>query len=281
MSPKKTNLGRQPKRLADAWLTEISLLFTDGKKEEFSIEWTKSGSHIPKESPDSPADWTRLEFHKCPGCPLGKDTKFCPAAESLETTIMKLKKRSATEKVIATAIDGAKGRRTVVECELKEVGSTLVQISVFFGGCPIGKKFKKLLKNLRPFATNEELSKHLISQFLLKNGCEMATSTVDVRATIEPMRTVFYHLSKRISDKTYGDVIANSILQMDAFTLSISLYLGEIYEELAKEFEWKELGNKPDGVERATGIEKKVGSLKESSESLIDRIMKLIKNTNT
>ena len=280
MPNKKTKITGQPRRQADAWLTELSLLFTDGNKEEFSIEWTKSGSHLPNESQDSPAEWTRLDFHQCPGCPLGSETKICPAAESLETTLMKLNNRSATEKVIATGVDGEKRRKTVIECELKEVGSTLVQISVFFSGCPIGNKFKKMLKNLRPFATNEELGKHLISQFLLKNHCELATSTVDVRASIEPMRTVFYYLSKRVSDKTFGDVVANSIIQMDAFTLSVSLNLGEIYEEIANELEWEERENSLVEANRfAPTVQNKEGR-KGQSRSLLEKIKKLIKKIN-
>lgn len=280
MPIRKSKLSSQPVRSADEWLTKLSLLFSDGKKEEFSIEWTKTGSHIPNESPDSPADWTLLDFHKCPSCPLGKETKYCPAAESLEDTVMKLKNRGAKEKVVATAIDGAKRRKTVVECELKEVGSTFVQISVFFSGCPIGNKFKKMLKNLRPFSTNEELSKHLISQFLLKNSCEMATSTVDVRATIAPMRTVFYYLSKRISDKTYGEIIANSILQMDAFTLSVSVNLGEIYEKIANELEWEETENSLDELTRTIGMEHKKKRGEASSGSIFSTIKKLIKKIN-
>ncbi len=222
------------------WFNELIIAFEDGQKEYFSIRRTKSGSLIPPTRYKPDVACTKLDYFKCDCCPLkSSDVDCCPAAELLEDTIFKFKNRDSFEEVRAKAIDTI-NRHTVVTWKLQDVGSTFVQLAVFFSGCPIGNLFKPMLKYIRPFPTNHELSKHLISRILLKHRGKIKASEDEITAILEPLRTVFHHLSKRFSDHTGSNTIPNSIVQLDAFTLSISVSFNDVTKEIAEELDWKE-----------------------------------------
>ncbi len=221
-----------------AWMNELTIQFEDGSEENFFIELTKSGTFVVPNK-DAACDWTHLDFHKCPCCPLtSENDEYCPAAESIESTLLRLKDRYSYEKVTATVIDSAK-RSTIVNWQLQEVGSTFVQLAVFSSSCPIGRQFKPLVRDLRPFSTNDELSKHLISKILLKHRGKMEECEQDIIGKMEPLRIVFSHLAKRLSGIMEGDAIANSIVRLDAFALNVSLLMEEVFGELTKDLGWK------------------------------------------
>ena len=215
----------------------LTIRFEDGEEESFFIELTRTGTFLlPIDDDDH--DWTRLDFHKCPCCPLKSETtEHCPAAESLQSTLVKLKNHYSYERVTAKVVDWA-GRSTSVNWQLQEVGSIFVQLAVFSSHCPVGWQFKPLLKDLRPFATNEELSKHLISKFLLKHRGETEECKKDILEKMEPLRVVFSQLAKRLASDSGGDAIANSIVRLDAFALNISLYIEEVLAEVSTDMGW-------------------------------------------
>ena len=221
----------------DGWYRELILKFEDGREEIFMIEMTRSGTFMLSEM-NEPAEWTRLEHHKCESCPLSTSTEYCPAAESLETTLMRFKERNSFEKVMANAVDGA-GRRTVVDGTLQEVGSVFVQLAVFSSSCPIGKKLRPLLNDLRPFATNNELTRFLVTKMLLKNRGDIDNAKREILRQLEPLHEVFSKLWARLEDqKSAGDAVQNSIVRMDAFTMNVSLQVDNILGELADDMGW-------------------------------------------
>ncbi len=221
----------------DGWYKELVIRFEDGKEEQFFIEMTTSGTFLLTNLES--ADWTRLKLHKCSCCPLGRDQEYCPAAESLENTLMRFRDHYSYEAVEAVAIDGAR-RRTMIDGTLQEVGSVFVQLAVFSSGCPIGKRLRPLLNDTRPFATNNELTRYLISKILLKNRGNVEKARTDIKDQIEPLHEIFSNLWKRLTAQTSGgDAVQNAIVRMDAFTMNVSLVLDEILEELVSDMGWK------------------------------------------
>ncbi|MCH2174341.1 MAG: hypothetical protein MK193_01290 [Lentisphaeria bacterium] len=222
----------------DGWYKELLIRFQDGQEEQFHIEMTRSGTFSIADFRE-PSDWAKLKFHQCACCPLNqKDMSFCPAAESLDNSLLRFKDRYSYEQVEAVAIDGA-NRSTHIKGTLQEVGSIFVQLSVFSSGCPIGKKLRPLLWDLRPFATNNELTHHLITKLVLKFRGDINLAKQDIHLHLDPLNEVFKNLWKRINDTCYdGDAVQNSIVRMDAFTINLLLKLDESLEELAKELDW-------------------------------------------
>ncbi|MFT5129416.1 MAG: hypothetical protein ACI8W8_003038 [Rhodothermales bacterium] len=229
----------------DTWIHELTINFEDGSTETFFIELTRTGTFVLPEMPTDPLPWTKLEHCKCPCCPLSAAFERCPAAESLETTLLRLRARNSCEVVDAVIIDGA-NRATTVHWQLQEVGSTFVQLAVFASSCPVGRKFKSLLRDLRPFSTSNELGQHLISKFLLKYRGEVGETKREVMDQLEPLRIVFQSLSKRLSgigSKEGGDAVANSIINLDAFALNISVHLEEAFDEILEDLGWDDNGH--------------------------------------
>jgi hypothetical protein len=222
----------------DSWYRELSIRFADGTEEHFYIELTQTGTHIPRIL-GKPADWTLLRHLQCKSCPLDATrTRYCPAAESLETTLMRLQNHFSHEVVKGRAVDGA-SRETLIERPLQEVGTALVQLAVFSSGCPVGKEFRPMLSDLRPFSTNEELTRHLVTKMVLKHRGRMADSRQDIVAKLAPLREVFAQLCRRLPVDSKGDAMANSIISVDAATLSIAMGIDEALNELAAEMGWE------------------------------------------
>jgi hypothetical protein len=270
------SLKRSKSRLeSGAWYNQLTIQFEDGKEESFYIELTKTGTFVVP-GKDTNSDWTKLDHHKCSCCPLNSaKVPYCPAAESLESTLLRLKGHYSYEKVIAKVTDSAQ-RMTIVNWQLQEVGATFVQLAVFSSSCPIGRLFKPLLRDMRPFATNEELMKHLISKFLLKHRGEFEQCKLDIMAKMEPLRIVFSCLAKRLSANTSGDAIANSIVRLDAFIINVSLYLEEIFKELTKDMGWdfdKDGENPHDATTKLASDETTRGS---RTVKMINKLKKLI-----
>ena len=215
----------------------LTIRFENGEEKAWNIKMTITGSFQQPALEENPK-WAQLEIHKCPFCTLrNNNSKYCPAAESLASTLFTLKDHNSYEPVTARIVDSA-GRSTTVNWPLQEVGSIFVQLAVFSSECPIGLQFKPLLKDLRPFATNEELSKHLISKFLLKHRGKVERARKDILQKMEPIRVIFSQLSRRLASDSGGDAMANSIVRLDAFALNISLYIEEVLEQVKSEMGW-------------------------------------------
>lgn len=221
----------------DSWYHQLTIRFADDDEIVIPIEMTQTGTHIPS-FPHGPSDWTRLEYCRCPDCSLTDRAEICPAAASLEATMARFDGHDSYEKVTAEAIDGA-DRKTEVEWTLQEVGTVLVQIAVFSSGCPIGRRYRGMLRNLRPFATKRELIKHLIGRMVLQHRGELALVEAQKDDFFEPLQVVFKNLSLRISETFSSDAAANSIIRMSAFTMLVPYEIGEALRQLSEEMGWE------------------------------------------
>lgn len=222
----------------DSWYRELEIDCLNGKIERFYIEMTGTGTMIP-EMATEPGEWTHLTNHMCPGCPLESYTRFCPAALALENTLLRFRNQFSYSPVVARSIDNA-GRQTQIDGSLQEVGSVFVQLAVFSSGCPVGKHFRPMLKDLRPFATNDELARHLVRQSLLKHRGSVSKARKDILDNLEPLHVVFHQLMRRLGDASgTGDAVPNSIVRMDAFAMNVSLQIDEEFAALGDEMGWE------------------------------------------
>ena len=222
----------------DSWYRELTITFADGQSAHLQLELSHTGTHVPA-FVGAPAKWTRLAFHQCPSCPLPKELGFCPAAESLAATMRQFEGRISHEHVMATAVDEA-GRRTSVEWPLQQVGAVLVQLAVFSSGCPVGKRFRPLLSDVRPFATRDELVSHLLRIVLLRYRTEPDDVLHQkVHTLLDPLHVVFSHLWKRLAEGTTGDAMVNAVIRLDAFTMLVPLELDAALRDLASDLGWE------------------------------------------
>ncbi|MBI3507613.1 MAG: hypothetical protein HY059_22480 [Proteobacteria bacterium] len=219
------------------WYQELKLKFQDGTAQMFYLHFSRSGRYIPTKQ-RAHAAWTNLSFHKCPGCTLPNSIPSCPAALSMEQTLAKLEGHLSTEVVTATAVDGDE-RVSQVTWPLQRVGAVFVQLAVFSSGCPIGDGLRPYLKDLRPFATMTELTRHIAGKMLLKHRGNMEISASESKRHLEPMHTVFKHLLQRLQHlTTTGDAIPNSVVGIDALSQFLAFQIEQICGQIGEELGW-------------------------------------------
>lgn len=213
------------------WYRELDLEFADGTSTHIAIERKSTGTHIPLVKP---APWTRLGYYKCPLCPLPGEGGACPAALSMQETLDRLRHRTSTEMVKATATDD-RGQKQTVSWPLQAVGSIMVQLAVFSSQCPVGHKVKPYLKGLPPFSQAGDLLKHVMANVLGTQGGEVEGARKEIREIIEPLRQVFEYLMLRLrgDEKGNQDAIPNSIVQVDALTKILSLQANKLNDQMA------------------------------------------------
>jgi hypothetical protein len=196
---------------------------------------SRSGRHRPRPNA-MPAPWTRLEFHKCPCCTLSVGD-YCPAALSLEETLLSLRARKSFEIVTASAMDPEE-RTTSVQWPLQKVGAAFVQIAVFCSGCPVGSRFRPLLRDLRPFSTGRELCKHLVYKHLLQNKGDASASAQAVLEQLKPLQEVFTCIFERLKNvplEANDDAIPNSIVLMHSVTTHLGVMVDKLIGEILAE----------------------------------------------
>ena len=224
-----------PMSQLENWYQQLTLQFSDGTVEVLFLDMSRSGRHRPRPNM-MPAAWTKLAFQKCPCCALAVGD-YCPAALSLEETLLCLRERKSFEIVTATAMD-AEERTTSVKWPLRKVGAAFVQIAVFCSGCPVGGRFQPLLRDLRPFATSRELSKHLVYKHLLLHKGDAAASAQAIAEALKPLHEVFSCLFKRLQSvpmEATQDAIPNSIVLMHSMTMHLETMVGKLIEEILGE----------------------------------------------
>jgi hypothetical protein len=168
---------------------------------------------------------------------------------------MRIQDHFSHEVVKARAIDGA-DRETIIERPLQEVGTALVHLAVFSSGCPVGKEFRPMLSDLRPFSTNAELSRHLVTKMVLKHRGHIELSRQAIVSKLEPLREVFANLCRRLPVDSKGDAIANAIISVDAATMTIAMDIDEALNDLAAEMGWevKPVEAPPPGAARSAAL---------------------------
>ena len=230
----------------DTWYQEISIEFSDGSTQALHIERRDTGTHIPSRR-ETPKPWTELEFNKCSSCTLPAMMRYCPAAQSLQGTMGKLRSRASTERVTAKVVDG-RGRTQTFERDLQGVGATLVRLAVFETACPVGYRLKPYLAGLSPFSDSMGLMRHITRKILEKHGGSEEKAKQELREALAPLQEVFLKLIQRLRNdvlsakapgsQVINDAVPNSIVQVDAIAQRFSMKVDDLCAEIANEIGW-------------------------------------------
>jgi hypothetical protein len=111
-------------------------------------------------------DWTRLEHHQCPNCPLDRQTHpHCPIAANLVDVIDSFKDSISIEEVEITVTHESRvyQKQTTVQHGI----SSLMGIYMVTSGCPVMDKLRPMVYTHLPFATITETLIRSVSMYLL------------------------------------------------------------------------------------------------------------------
>lgn len=213
--------------------------FEDGSTEMFEVdldrEWHSNEDHgfLP--------EWTRLEVHQCPGCPLNKsEHTYCPTAVDVS-------------KIVVRFSDVISHRRTIVKVEtpnrtyFKEADvqtglRSLIGLVMATSGCPILSRLKSQAYYHLPFATIEESIMRTVSAYLLKqyflaqDGHQPDWDLRELNGFYQMLQEVNLSLKKRIDAASLEDANMNAVSSLGMLSIAVSFSLEDQLEEIKDVF---------------------------------------------
>jgi len=217
--------------------------FDGGQKKTFAAEYDLKTLELIQPVRAAYPDWTRLEYHKCPNCPLKEaDYPRCPAATSLIDVVDFFNQSLSFEKVDVEV--ETKDRRFHKRCSLQEGIGSLIGIYMPMSGCPVMAKFKPMARFHLPFSSTEEtffrvLSMYLLAQYLLAR--RQRTPDWEAKDLVQLYRetlTVDTHFFKRLQRIVAEDAGLNAIIRLHSMANTIEFSLDQgMTEELERLFQ--------------------------------------------
>jgi hypothetical protein len=160
------------KKAGDKIFIRYKLKFELGGKKEFNIDLDYDSLDILAEKSSDPPDWTRLEFHQCPNCPLEKAKHpHCPVAVHLTDVIDFLIDLTSWQEVDVEVVTGQ--RSYCAHTTLQTVAGSLMGIYMTTSGCPILNKMRPMVETHLPFASWQETVYRVVSMYVLSQYFRM------------------------------------------------------------------------------------------------------------
>lgn len=220
-------------REATELVLHYQLNFQDGRVVEHQVRISTDPAPLPADLPE----WTRLDFHKCPHCPLTSvESGHCPFAAALREPVALLSSIASYEEVDAVVHwRGREIRQTTTS--QRAAGALLGAVSAT-SGCPHTRPLKAMAWFHWPFSSSDEtiyrsLGTYLLAQHLRrKHGLEPDWDLDGLRAIYRNLRQVNLGMANRLRAAADRDASVNAIILLDllaADTLySIDQYEGEL-----------------------------------------------------
>ncbi|WP_027357803.1 DUF6901 family protein [Desulforegula conservatrix] len=150
--------------------------FAGGAKKSFSMDFTHDTYEIivRRNYKDIP-EWAKLEYRKCPKCPVDPETvAYCPVAFNISGLMHSFGSMVSTEKCFVRCVTYQRSYSKMTDV-MSGLASALSLITLS-SPCPYLAPFRSLARFHMPFFTPEEslvrtISFYLLSQYFTKKNC--------------------------------------------------------------------------------------------------------------
>ena len=219
-----------------------NLKFASGETRTYDVELDSQSLTMVSESTLELPDWTALDYHQCPHCPLKVETTpVCPLARELVPLATQCGDIASLHNVHVEVVTPERtiSRDTTAQ---KAFGS-LMGLIIPVSGCPQAAFFRPMARFHVPFASEQETayrvaSMYLLSQYFQRQHGKDVTFTMDgLRRIYQNMHTVNRTLSKRLRDAARGDSTVSALILLDVFTVTLPRVFSDALEDLAYLFE--------------------------------------------
>ncbi len=207
--------------------------FPDGKKTEFVVELERTTLDLIKENSGSQPEWTRLEFNKCPDCPLNEvEHKNCPVAENIVEVIDFFRPFYSYDKV-DVEVETKNRIYRKPDIALQKGVSSLLGIYMVTTGCPILGRLKPMVRYHLPFSSLWENSYRVISMYLTaqyfanKRGEEPDWDLKNLTELYNKIHHVNKSFWKRLSAIESKDTSINALIILDTSASHVQFQLDE------------------------------------------------------
>ncbi|MEN8142059.1 MAG: hypothetical protein ABFQ82_00510 [Thermodesulfobacteriota bacterium] len=182
-------------------------------------------------------EWTLLDYHKCPHCPLdGLEVAYCPAAVSIIDLVRRFDNVVSYEEIDLEVITA---ERKVYERTTAQRGiSSLLGLLLSTSGCPYTAYFKPMARFHLPLSSPDDTlfratGMYLLAQYFLKNdGKETGYGLDGLSKIYENLHKLNITLAKRLKDATNNDSSINAVIVLDVFTHTLPTGIKEQLESL-------------------------------------------------
>jgi len=202
----------------------------DGSQEEFNLRLDAETLELHGNLPAVAPDWTRLDFHQCPNCPLSVDEHpHCPLALNLVNLVEPFDGVLSHDKLEMEVITD---ERMIAQKTTAQRGiSSLMGLVIATSGCPHTAFLRPMARFHLPLASNEETvyratSMYLLAQYYLKKEGEKADIELDGLTRIyEEMETINIAIADRLRAATTTDSSVNAIVVLDVYAKTVGMVI--------------------------------------------------------
>ncbi len=211
-------------------------MFPDGKDAVFEVSIDTETLEVrPDES--EPPDWARLDFHKCPHCPLEEsEHPLCPLAASIARVVSRFENILSYETV---DIEVHTEERTVsAETTAQQGLSSLLGLIMAPSGCPHTVYFKPMARFHLPLSTEGETvyraaSMYLLSQyFTTRAGAPIDSGLDGLRAIYDKIQELNRAMAQRVREAITQDAAVNAIVVLDFFAQTLPFVIEDHLDDL-------------------------------------------------
>lgn len=218
--------------MANTFDITYRFVFEDATAREFTIQLDRHTLRMVNVAESPHPDWTRLEFHQCPNCPLTPDKEpYCPVALSLYKPIVLFKDFLSYEEAhvhVQTEV-----RQYVKHTPLHLALSSMVGIYMVTSGCPVLEMLRPMVRFHLPFADEDEtsyraISMYLMAQFLvMKEGGTPDWELKGLSGIYDEIMKVNKGFVTRMQNMPIKDASLNAVITLDCFAMNITFAISQ------------------------------------------------------
>ncbi|MEN8135890.1 MAG: hypothetical protein ABFS18_10210 [Thermodesulfobacteriota bacterium] len=211
--------------------------FQGSRFEAFDLQLDPRTMKLLNLSDERLPDWTLLDYHKCPHCPLsGIEVAHCPAAVSIIDLVSRFDNLISHEKIDLEVVTD---ERKVYERTTAQHGiSSLLGLLLSTSGCPHTAYFKPMARFHLPLASQEDTlfraaGMYLLAQYFRKNEGKSVDSELNgLTRLYKNIHQLNISLAKRLQDASSADSSINAVIVLDVFTYTMSTVINEQLESI-------------------------------------------------
>jgi hypothetical protein len=204
-------------------------------------ETAQIDSHALEGIPYQLPEWTRLETHQCPNCPLKKeDSPHCPLAIQL-IPLLRITGNRYSHQLVDVEVE-TPDRTTLKTTTVQSAMGSLMGLLCATSDCPHMQFLSSLAEFHLPFSNELEtvyrvLANYLVSQYIMKDHGNTPDWDLDgLRARYSELITVNQHMAHRIRSASEKDGAVNALVILDSLARALQFSMDIKFEELKPYF---------------------------------------------
>lgn len=216
---------------------QYTLRFDDDSERVFDLQVDDLTLQLNTPQDAEYPQWTALEYHRCPNCPLDVNAHpRCPAACAITDIVNRSDDLFSYVQVKAEV--RTPERRFTADTVLQRAVSSLLGLALATSGCPNTAFFKPMARFHLPFASEEETIYRAASMYLLaqyfrrKEGGEADMDLSGLAQIYKDLQVVNNHMAKRLRAASDKDATVNAVVILDLFAKALPYTIEESLQEI-------------------------------------------------